>query len=57
MRRRSADMYATQALRGQTPAFGAPKKVSRDLVGDLPWRLDAARARKEQGELADVPDG
>ena len=36
VRRRSVDMFAAQAPTGQTPAFGAPKQVSRYLSGIFP---------------------
>ena len=35
-RRRAADIYAAQALVGQTPAFGDARKVSRYLTGVFP---------------------
>ena len=35
-RRRAADIYAAQALVGQTPMFGDARKVSRYLTGVFP---------------------
>jgi hypothetical protein len=60
VRRRSADIFAAEALAGQTPTFGAPKQVSRYLFGvfpgsDTPRPLERNKVNPRMFQSGKVP--